>query len=143
VDRLPADLAGHRPLGAGPVRGSTLEPGTAAWRARRLADADRPRRPRTDGLTLDRILDAALELVDKDGLDGLTMRRLAGHLGCGHASLYRDVDSHQEVVVLLADRVLGTITLDGRGAAPHHRRLWSLNTRWQASAGHGAPWFAS
>ena len=82
-------------------------PGTAAWWVQRRAAADRPRRHRVDGLTLDRILDAALELVDDDGLDGLTMRRLATRLDCGHASLYRHVASHDEVLVLLLDRVLG------------------------------------
>jgi AcrR family transcriptional regulator len=90
-----------------------VEPGSAAWWQQRAADADRPRRPRADGLTLDRILDAALELVDEDGLDGLTMRRLAARLDCGHASLYRHVAGHDEVVVLLVDRVLGSIRFDG------------------------------
>jgi AcrR family transcriptional regulator len=82
-------------------------PGSAAWWTRRRLDAGRPRRRRVDGLTLDRILDAALELVDDEGLDGLTMRRLAARLECGHASLYRHVASHDEVLVLLVDRVLG------------------------------------
>jgi AcrR family transcriptional regulator len=93
-------------------------PGTARWWARRAADPGPRRRPRADGLTLDRILDTALDIVDAEGLEALTMRRLASRLGAGHASLYRHVASHHEVVVLLVDRVLGTLTLDGDDRAP-------------------------
>ena len=97
-------------------------PGTAAWWTLRRLDADRPRRRRADGLTLDRILDAALALVDRDGLGGLTMRRLAAQLDCGHASLYRHVASHDEVLVLLVDRVLGAPILDAAcGGDPRDR----------------------
>lgn len=92
-------------------------PGTAAWWAARSATSDRPRRPRADGLTLDRILDTALAIVDDEGLDALTMRKLAGRLGAGHASLYRHVASHHEVVVLLVDRVLGSLSLTSAGGA--------------------------
>ena len=100
-----------------------MRPGTAEWWSRRRDAAGAPRRPRADGLTLDRNLDAALDLVDRDGLDALTMRRLAAELSCGHTSLYRHVDSHDEVVVLLVDRVLGEIRLptDGHDDTPRER----------------------
>ena len=45
-------------------------------------DADRP------GLNRDRVVDTALAIVDRDGLDGLTMRRLASELGVEAMSLY-------------------------------------------------------
>jgi TetR/AcrR family transcriptional regulator, tetracycline repressor protein len=44
--------------------------------------ADRP------GLNRDKVVDTALAIVDRDGLDGLTMRRLAGELGVEAMSLY-------------------------------------------------------
>ena len=47
----------------------------------------------------------------RSSLDALTMRRLAADLGCGHTSLYRHVERHDEVVVLLVDRVIGEIRL--------------------------------
>ncbi len=96
-----------------------VQPGSAEWWERRRLASPRPRRPRAGGLTLDRILDAALEAIDADGLDALTMRRLADQLGTSHASLYRHVESHHEIVVLLVDQVLGDPRLDhvppGRG----------------------------
>ena len=45
-------------------------------------DAERP------GLNRDRVVDTALAIVDRDGLDGLTMRRLASELGVEAMSLY-------------------------------------------------------
>jgi AcrR family transcriptional regulator len=39
-------------------------------------------------LNRDRVVDAALAIVDRDGLDGLTMRRLAAELGVEAMSLY-------------------------------------------------------
>jgi AcrR family transcriptional regulator len=49
-----------------------------------------PSRPEADrrGLSRDRVVDIALTIVDRDGLDGLTMRRLAGELGVEAMSLY-------------------------------------------------------
>ena len=44
--------------------------------------SDRP------GLSRDKVVDTALAIVDRDGLDGLTMRRLAGELGVEAMSLY-------------------------------------------------------
>jgi len=40
------------------------------------------------GLSRDKVVDTALAIVDRDGLDGLTMRRLAGELGVEAMSLY-------------------------------------------------------
>ena len=48
------------------------------------ADWPLPARP---GLSRDRVVEAALAIVDRDGLDGLTMRRLASELGVEAMSL--------------------------------------------------------
>ena len=49
-----------------------------------------PTRPEAErpGLNRDRVVDTALAIVDRDGLDGLTMRRLASELGVEAMSLY-------------------------------------------------------
>lgn len=99
---------------------TVVTPGSAQWWEQRLSAAPSARRPRKDGLSLDRILDAALSVIDADGLDALTMRRLADELGTSHTALYRHVASHQEIVVLLVDRVLGRVDL-GRDPAEDPR----------------------
>jgi AcrR family transcriptional regulator len=73
----------------------------------------RPRRERTPRTPLSQqvIADAALRLLDRDGLDGLSMRRLAAELGTGAASLYWHVQSKDELLELLVDRVMGEIEL--------------------------------
>ncbi len=83
-----------------------LVPGSAGWWHQRYTVEVR-RRPRADGLSLDRIMAAALDLLDREGLDALTMRRLADELLTTHTSLYRHVASRHELLVELVDHVLG------------------------------------
>jgi AcrR family transcriptional regulator len=100
-------------------------PGTPAWWEARGAVEAR-RRPRSDGLTLDRIVDAALVLIDREGLDALTMRRLAGELGAGAASLYRHVVNREELLVLVMDSVLGDMRPPPEGGT------WRETSEWMA-----------
>jgi AcrR family transcriptional regulator len=67
--------------------------------------ADRP------GLNRDRVVDTALAIVDRDGLDGLTMRRLAGELGVEAMSLYHHVANKDEILDGLVDLVFAEIEL--------------------------------
>jgi AcrR family transcriptional regulator len=60
-------------------------------------------------LTRERIADAAMAIVDADGLGGLNMRRLADELGTGPASLYAHVSGKDELLQLLIDRVAGEV----------------------------------
>lgn len=59
------------------------------------------------GLTLDRILDAAVEVADAEGYQALSMNRVARQLGFTAMSLYRYVDSKQTLIDLLLDWVIG------------------------------------
>jgi AcrR family transcriptional regulator len=85
-------------------------PGSQAWWAAHEERLAR-RRPRQDGLTVERILVEALDLVDREGLDALTVRALAARFDTSSATLYRHVDSRDELLVLLVDHVLGEIKL--------------------------------
>jgi AcrR family transcriptional regulator len=68
------------------------------------------RRPRgRPALPLDRILAAALELVDEQGADALSMRSLAQRLGSGTATLYRHFGSRSELIASLVDQIIGEI----------------------------------
>src|SRR6266508_5690707 len=48
-----------------------------------------------------RILDAAARLVETDGLDGLTMRRLSETAGVSYATVYNLIGSKEDVLVAL------------------------------------------
>jgi AcrR family transcriptional regulator len=73
--------------------------------------APRRERPARAPLTREAIVDAALRVVDRDGADGLNMRRVAEELGTGPASLYWHVASKDELINLVVDRVVGEIQL--------------------------------
>jgi len=60
-------------------------------------------------LTRDLIVDAALRLLDRDGLDGVSMRRVADELGTGAASLYAHVANKEELLDLVLDQVVGEV----------------------------------
>jgi AcrR family transcriptional regulator len=62
--------------------------------------------PKTRSLDRDRIADAALELVEQHGLEALTMRRLGGRLGVEGMALYTYVQSKDELLDAVAERVL-------------------------------------
>lgn len=62
-------------------------------------------------LSQDAIVDAALGVLDKEGLDAVTMRRVAQELETGAASLYVHVANKDELHRLMLDRVSGEIPL--------------------------------
>ena len=70
---------------------------------------DTTRRP----LTRDSILSAALELVDTEGLDALTMRALGARLGVEAMSIYHHLPSKQAVIDGIVDLVWAEVTLTG------------------------------
>jgi TetR/AcrR family transcriptional regulator, tetracycline repressor protein len=67
--------------------------------------------PAREPVTPERIADAALRLIDVQGLDGLTVRALAQELGVGTMTLYWYVQNKDEVLDLVADRMLADIPL--------------------------------
>jgi AcrR family transcriptional regulator len=60
-------------------------------------------------LSRDRILDRAVEVADADGVEALTMRRLADDLGYEAMSLYRHVANKDDVLGGILDIVLAEI----------------------------------
>jgi TetR/AcrR family tetracycline transcriptional repressor len=69
--------------------------------ARRRLRSTRTERP--PPITLDDVVDTAFRLVQSDGLERLTMRRLAEELGIQAASLYWHIRDKQELLDLLAE----------------------------------------
>jgi AcrR family transcriptional regulator len=62
---------------------------------------------RRDPLTQEAIVEAALRVLDAEGLDGLSMRRVGEELDTGAASLYWHVGSKDGLLDLVLDRVIG------------------------------------
>jgi len=68
-----------------------------------------PAAPRRPPITRDAIVGTALGVLDREGLDALSMRRVAAEMGTGAAALYRHVANKDELLDLLLDRVIGEI----------------------------------
>ena len=68
-----------------------------------------PRKHRT--LDQSQVVRAALALLDEEGMDELTMRRLGERLGVKAPSLYRHVRDKADLLILLADEISGEIPL--------------------------------
>lgn len=60
-------------------------------------------------LSRDRILDCAVELARNEGIEHLSMRRLASHLGVEAMSLYHYVPSKTSLITAMADRTLSEL----------------------------------
>ncbi|MFF4491122.1 TetR/AcrR family transcriptional regulator [Streptomyces sp. NPDC001544] len=58
-----------------------------------------------DNLTADRIVRAAIELLDEEGLDGLNMRSLAKRLGSAATAVYWHIKTKDELVRLAGDAI--------------------------------------
>ncbi|MDT0443893.1 TetR/AcrR family transcriptional regulator [Streptomyces johnsoniae] len=80
---------------------------------------ERTARPR---LSRERIVTAAIELLDAEGVEGFSMRRLAARLHAGTMSLYSYVATKEDVLDLALDAVMDEIELDGEDAPPKHWR---------------------
>lgn len=86
-------------------------------------------RPRTPVLSRARIHEAALRVVDADGLDGLSMRKLAAELGVRAPSLYGHVASKDELLHAVANDLMEAVDVSGFGTGD-----WQLGLRtWARS----------
>jgi AcrR family transcriptional regulator len=57
------------------------------------------------------VVGAAVRVLDREGIEGLSMRRVAEELGTGPASLYWHVRNKEELLDLVLDQVIGEIHL--------------------------------
>lgn len=91
-----------------------------------------------EGLSTQRVVAEAIRLADREGVDGLSMRRLAGELGAGAMSLYHYVANKDELLDAMVDVVFTEIELPAHDAdwrAAMHQR--AVSTR-EALTRH--PW---
>ena len=70
-------------------------------------------------LSKERVLHAAVALAARDGIESLTMRKLADELGAGVMSLYHYIPNKDELLDGMVDLVFGEVELPSTG--PHWR----------------------
>ncbi len=103
--------------------------------------------PRRQAPSVEQIVARAITIADTEGLDALSMRRVAGDLGSGTASLYRYVTNRDELLDLMIDTVRGegeqsTPTGDWRAdltSIAHAMRAGLLRHPWLAGELTGRP----
>lgn len=66
------------------------------------------RRGRPAELDVERVVGAAVDLADHEGLDGVTLQKVAQTLGFTKMSLYRHVGSKEELLELMTDHATGS-----------------------------------
>ncbi|WP_181783714.1 TetR/AcrR family transcriptional regulator C-terminal domain-containing protein [Pseudonocardia pini] len=83
-----------------------------------------------------RIVRAAMRIADAEGVDALSMRRVASELGTGAMSLYRHVPGKEELLLLMRDAAFGEFPLPPSPPAGWRaqlelsgRRLWAMYRR--------------
>jgi AcrR family transcriptional regulator len=103
------------------VTGDELEP--PWWRP------PRRRGRRRDPLSRDDIVEAAVRVVDAEGVDALTIRRLGQELDTGSATLYWHISGKDELGELVHDRIMGEIELPEPDPSHWQEQLRELT--WQ------------
>lgn len=90
------------------------------------------RRGRRAPLTRDRVLESGVRLADLDGIETVTMRRVAHELGVEAMSLYNHVASKDDLLRGLVDMVIGEFELARPDAS------WKANLRRMAMSAHAS-----
>ncbi len=68
---------------------------------------------RRAGLSRDDIAAAALRIADEEGFEAVSMRRVARELGAGTMTLYHYVRNKDELVAVMADRMMAEVVVEG------------------------------
>src|SRR5688572_33505298 len=86
--------------------------------------------PSRPPLSRDRVVRAAMEVADREGLAALTMRRLGQELGVEAMSLYKHVANKDAILDGIVDLVVGEIAL------PRPRDGWKSAMRRRGVSAH-------
>jgi TetR/AcrR family tetracycline transcriptional repressor len=95
-----------------------------------------PTSPRANPLSVERIVDAACRIVERDGLGGLSMRKLGAELEVDPMAVYHHVADKRELLALVTARTIGGMAPPDP-AAPWDIRVRQWATRyWELVVGH-------
>ncbi len=104
----------------------------------RIGGPGRAGAERRTQLTRERVVTAAVGLADRDGIESISMRRLAQELGVEAMSLYTHVRNKDDLLDGMVDAVIGEIPLSADGVD------WKVSLRQMVLAARGVvlrhPW---
>lgn len=107
-------MSTERTSAGGPARTLAL-----LWRDAPTAPSRGPER----GLDIGAVVAAAIDLADREGLEAVTMRRLAKELGVAAMTLYTYVPGKAELVDLMLDAAYSRMPLADTTTRPWRQRL--------------------
>jgi AcrR family transcriptional regulator len=113
------------------------EPVQSVWARTAPARRERP------VLSRELIVSQAVQLLDSEGIDALSMRRLGARLGAGATSLYSYITSKDDLIELAVDQVYGEIRLPGPGDAANWRTAVARTARSLRLVILRHPWIVS
>jgi AcrR family transcriptional regulator len=88
---------------------------------------ERPARGPAPAYSRAQITAVSVKLADAEGLDALSMRRVARELGAGTMSLYRYIRTKDELIQLMIDEVVGeTVPADFARTGDWRADLWAI-----------------
>src|SRR3954451_7639910 len=93
----------------------------------------KPERPAKTPLTRAQIVQAGLRIVQREGIDGVSMRRISAEFETGPSSLYAHVTNKDELLQLMFDEGCGLVAVP-EPAPPR----WKEQVKELARAGHQA-----
>ncbi|HVW40516.1 MAG TPA: TetR/AcrR family transcriptional regulator C-terminal domain-containing protein [Amycolatopsis sp.] len=97
----------------------------------------RPRRGPKPALSVAKLAEVAIGIADAEGLDAVSMQRVAGALGYTTMSLYRYVPAKEQLIEVMADRAAGAPPEPGTGDWRSEVERW-VREMWAIYAAH--PW---
>jgi DNA-binding transcriptional regulator YhcF (GntR family) len=98
-------------------------------------------KPATSDLARERVVRTAIEIADAEGLSELTMRAIAERLGVATMSLYRHVESKDNLLLLMVDAAYAEFPLPAE-QPPGWRARLEMSARLQWAAYRAHPWMA-
>lgn len=103
----------------------------------------RPARPERSTLTREQIVTEAIALLDAEGIDALSMRKLAARLKSGATSLYWHVANRDELLQLVLDEIYGEVEIPDVDDVSDWRSATSRFAYSVRGAVHRHPWMVS
>ncbi|MFD5461398.1 TetR/AcrR family transcriptional regulator [Kitasatospora sp. NPDC127059] len=108
---------------------------------------NRPQKRRTQpALSREQIVAEAVALLDSDGIEALSMRKLGARLNAGATSLYTHVANKDELLALVVDHIFGGLPL-ARAEGAEDPKVWRAAVIESTEAMRAAvvrhPWMVS